>query len=176
MLIRLTHYSSPEPHNWMASKALYGIYLGNGKRFTYTNEKACKKFLTETNVFLNDRILQINDCLAKCTFEMRQNWPYFHTGRSQAGELSQIYKECAHDIDRVAWSLDRLLVVLGSNYNHFVWRHMQCACNDLIKIGSNLARLQEIRHNPNSAAAMRALIRTVQYIDQDLNNWPDIEN
>jgi len=59
--IAISNIQNPKLNSSMIRDKLYHIYLGNNQTVYFKNEKHAKRYLVELNVFLNSKLLEINN-------------------------------------------------------------------------------------------------------------------
>jgi CRISPR/Cas system-associated endoribonuclease Cas2 len=103
----------------------YSVFLGNGSRTYYTALKDAKRFLAETNRFLNDRLHKLNYLYGNAFTEYRKIWFYFSGIQNSENKII----ECFNEADRNFM----IAVTRGNtiNANAFVYNWVNDICSAL---------------------------------------------
>ena len=72
--INLSFISIPDKKSNFSELKARSIYLGNGARLLFSNEKKAKKFLAQTNEFLNGCYQELNQIYISTFAEYRNLW------------------------------------------------------------------------------------------------------
>lgn len=124
--IKLTHITPPDFSSVFSKSRMYQVALGNNKRECFSNEKHAKKFLAETNRFLNDKLAELNQIYTLVLCEYRNYWFYL--------DLKNIEL-----ITVKTGGIDKALLKLvtpryGPNQNYYVFTDFSIVLKSLIDI------------------------------------------
>lgn len=75
--ITIVHIEFPDHSSVYIKRKQYSVCLGNGSRTYHSTYKLAKRFMAETNRFLNDRLHELNYLYANIFSEYRKIWFYF---------------------------------------------------------------------------------------------------
>lgn len=143
----------------------YSVYLGNESRNSFNSLKDAKKFLAETNRFLNNRLHELNYLYGNIYQEYRKAWFYFESDKSIEISLIDIFQ-----------GIDKSFVLAvnkcrGSNGNHFTFKHLIYICKNLKDIALKLRKLMINRKYYVEVQRLEMFIKALKNVDFELNSY-----
>lgn len=159
--INLTHYTLPEKTSWLKVNNTYTLLLGNELRCSFSNETKCKKFLAETNRFLNLQLQEINQIYIQ-TFSEYRNL-YFII------DFEQNIESSLNDVDKL---FKRVFFNNHSeNSNCFVFMHMFRLIDELKLVIEKLIEFNQTCNNYARANILASLLLRTENCIKSLMNY-----
>lgn len=173
--INLVNIQLPDKTAVLIRQRKYSVFLGNEKTFQFTNMKEAKRFLAETNRFLNDVLQQCNWLFVFAFSEYRRTWFYFNARITyKYVKLDSLEKTILENIRTIDYHFN--IVVTRSHFtngNYFAFQHL----NNIIKaIDSILNCLEEILKERNLTDGKQIMFNrnVLKELTRQLKNYPDI--
>lgn len=134
--IELKHITQPDKESHYIKQRMYCLFLGNGHREYFTNYKDAKKYLADTNRFLNIKLHQSNFYYSYIFTEYRNIWFYFE-GRSPSQrkdhmgierKITLLFNQDDKVLNRIARKTYR------SNDNVFAFKYLLLIIDNLYEV------------------------------------------
>ena len=145
--IKIQSIIPPNKSSHYIKDNMYSILLGNDHREYFKNIKPAKRFLAETNRFLNSKLHECNYLYYSLFTEFRRIWFFFNSeDPKRAKELRRIediIENCFNSIDKAI-----NLLVNRSHYtngNYFTWHHFYNLIDYYMDIIEQIKRVLCIR-------------------------------
>lgn len=125
--IKLINYSIPSqsPQDRIATvkESMYCVWLGNGVKNYYSNERVALAFLAETNRFLNYKLHELNYQRIQISGEYYKNWFNFFDKRGKSNtDLKRLELKCRDSLSDIDKQFDKLIHnTSGPNGNWFAF-------------------------------------------------------
>lgn len=162
--IKLKAYESPVKTSLLTRDRRHKVHLGNGLICYFESQKEAKSYLHQTNVFLNNKILEINKIYTEIFSEYRKIYIICFQFIPQVkvrDNIELIEKTFFLVLSRHDWA----------NGIDFTWIHFNKildACVKLINdITANLKKHNDYRYINN----FTIYLEHVKYIREKLNTW-----
>jgi len=161
--INLTYIILPDKHSWLSSNRTYGVYLGNEIRASFSSEKKVKKFLAETNRFLNAQMQELNQVYIQLFAEYRQLWFVIDL------DFEKNIEESLREISKLFNKLYRFNH--GANSNFFVYLHFIQLTTELHNVVVKLTDYQKAYDNFIEANRLSTLTLRLNNISSALTYY-----
>jgi hypothetical protein len=161
--IRICHFDYPNKQAVYSEQRLYRIALGSGYVIHCQSIRDTRQFIAETNRFLNQILDLLSGCLDDLFSEFSQYWRYF----DRSGTI-QFLKKIEDIFTSLQFALDRSHLTNG---NHFVFRHLLAAADQIATLCEKLQKLNQ------PANAINKRLQAVEFCcysaKEDLKGFPN---
>lgn len=162
--IEIIQIEWPDPSSHYQERKKYNVFLGNDSRNYFNSLKDAKRFLAETNRFLNNRLHELNYLYGNIYQEYRKAWFYFD-GRDHDLTYNSIFQ----DIDKAfILSVNKCK---GMNGNAFTFKHLMFICKNLKEIAYKLRKLMTGKKYYVEVQRLEMFIKALKNVDTELNNY-----
>jgi hypothetical protein len=159
--INLTFTSLPDKSSWLSSQKTYSVYLGNEITTSFTSEKKVKKFLADTNRFLNLQMNELNQIYIQFFAEYRRLWFII--------DFEDSIEDSIRDINRFFKKI--LKSNSGVNGNFFVFIDFMRLTKELTEAIEKLQEFQKENNNYTEVNQLATLLLRCNNIDEVLKNY-----
>ena len=158
--IHISDYNLPDKQSLISRQRKHRVWLQSGSTFLFSNIKAVKKFLTDTNRFLNQKLFQINDIYLEVFSIYRSTWFYMDNRLDS----------------QIEWLLKDINKMLKNSYQknddnshpfYFLYKAMDLQI-EIILIVIDIHRL---RYNWAEIHQLESLISRINYLKDELSNF-----
>ena len=175
--IKLQHFTAPDKSSIYTKQRQYKVSLGNGTIKYFTDKKSMSGFINETNIFLNEKLNQLNFIYIESFGLYRIAWFYFESHKSN----SQV------DLVKLNNSTDMSLVQINKafesavkrsyspNKNHFVFRDLNLIIDNLQALLSSLQELYRFKSHTDKVYKIDFLLSQLHVIKKQLKIYPENE-
>lgn len=163
--IKLKHYRQ--------SGKDYLVTLGNGHTAQFSTLKSVRKYLVDTNRYLNFKLHEMNYILADLQRQYRRNWFYFdHNKNSEKANLYGMDRRCQNNFSRIAETFD-LIIERSSfeNGNQFVFTHFNNLFQRCREIAGDLQSLQRSKSNAVDVYELQVILERIRSVERDLKSY-----
>lgn len=161
--ITINSYTRADKKSIYTKDRMYRVILGNGITAFFGDLIATKKFLAETNRFLNQKLHEINHLFIEVMGLAHSTW--FILNEQQ---------ERIIDEESQAFARSRSLAVHRSSWengNHFTWFHIQNCLENQERIIRILESFNRDTGRYNENYLIRSIKDRINYIKRDLSNF-----
>jgi hypothetical protein len=163
--------------NFTHDREGYKVCLGNGTIHYFSNEKAVKKFLVDTNKFLTRQLYDVRSIYISTWTIYQNNWCYFKhdkatmgiqqyvDDRTLAADLAQCQENFNYVISRCQYT----------NGNHFTFRHLLQSIELLKHCIKVLDQLFAKKSNAMDTYANQSLFRRLLQAETEINQYGQLE-
>lgn len=174
--IKIQHFTHPDKQSVYTDRQKYKITLGNGYESTFTDKKRLSNFITETNIFLNAKLHELNFIYIELFGFYRVGWFYMdQTKRSQLN-LHQLEVKTQHSLRQMDQAFNLITSRSGfTNGNHFVFSHFKSIINPQIDLINNLLQLYKSKGHTDKVYKLEFLKNQLLFIDNEIKVYPETE-
>lgn len=158
--INLTYIRLPDKHSWLSEQKTYSVYLGNEVKASFPSEKKVKKFLADTNRFLNLQLHELNQIYIQLFAEYRRLW--FKLDEND-------FEDRLRDVSKLFKKVTRYNH--GENSNYFVFFDFIKLTRELTETAEKLQEFQFDDNNYSEVNLLATLLFRLDNIDQVLKNY-----
>jgi hypothetical protein len=160
--ININKYGLPDAGSVYIKAKQYSVSLGNGSRNYFSSVKEVKRFLAETNRFLNDRLHELNYIYGLLFVEYRNAWFYL-----QGNE--DIEQQITNSIEYLENVFVKTVVKsTGTNGNSFTFNYMFSICKELEHIAKQIFIILKVNHDFADIRRIKLLERQVKQISNEI--------
>lgn len=173
--IKLRNITLPAPLAPYTEQTLYRVYLGNGYVCKSPALREAKRFLAETNRFLNVQMHELNLIYCDVFRQYRRNWFYFSHAFAGAELISsdRDCREAMRDTERI---FDLLIERSHHiNGNFLVFAFFKSIIGNLDTVIGVLTEMMKEKSNGVDVQELQAIKRRIRYITFNLNRYPELE-
>jgi len=168
--IKIQEIRPPNYNSNYTRQRLYEVFLWNSEKLLFSNHKEVKKFLAETNRFLNDFLHELNYIYYQLFTCYRQAWLILDDNfKQQAGIeslLETINKAFDLAVNRSHW--------VNGNYN--TGRHLFHVIEDLKEINSLLIQFYKKKFYYREIQLLEVFERQLTFLNQKLSEYSKSHN
>lgn len=168
--IKIQGIRPPDLNSNYTRQRLYEVFLWNSEKLLFTNHKEVKRFLAETNRFLNDYLHELNYVYTQVFSCYRYAWLILDDDiREQANideTLQTINKTFELAINRSHWT--------NGNYN--TGRHLFHVIEDLSEIISLLTQFYKRKFYYREIQLLEVFSRQLGFLNEKLTNYAKDHN
>jgi hypothetical protein len=147
--IEIKNIGLPNKSSVYIKQRQYAIFLGNDAKRYFTDMKDAKRFLAETNRFLNERLHEINYLYGNIFVEYRKIWFYFDDKQKNEYRIAEAFENADKFFHRAATKSHTI------NGNVFTFNYVFGVCNEL---QDAIKWIAEIMRKRNLFADIRRLM------------------
>lgn len=163
--IHLIHYNKPYWKSIFIEERKYRVLLGNGTKKIFESEKACLKYLADTNRMLTFKLHEYNMIHCDIYRMYRMAWFYFDKVPGSERKILSSFE-----------AADKLFYLLidragFENGNHFVFSHFKAIEENL---RNALYELKELYHRLNHHSIvydLECMLQRIIYVSQSIDNY-----
>lgn len=147
----------------------YRVALGNKLSRDFENLKLAKKFLCETNRFLNLKLHEAVFIFSDLQLQFRRNWFYFDHHKRPGAALYSNERRCKEHLRSVENAFD--IMVERSHFengNHFVFAHFGNIFNRMKETMKILQQLQKTKSSSVDIHKLEVLYRRILQVEKEL--------
>lgn len=176
--IKIQHFTPANKNSVYIDKKKYSVQLGNGIKKLFTDKKQAVAFLSETNLFLNTKLKELNFILIDVFELYRIAWFYMDNTRTKKQlNLSKIDHKSKNEIQNLFKTFDIIVSRTGSpNSNHFTFLHFNNIIKSLTTILNILLELYESKSHTDKIYKIKFLINQTTNIKSELAGYPNTNN
>lgn len=163
--ININRYGLPDSTSVYIKVKQYSVLLGNESKNYFSSLKDVKRFLAETNRFLNDRLHELNYIYGLLFVEYRNAWFYL-----QGNE--DIEQEITSSIEYLEGVFVKTIVKsTGINGNSFTFNYMFSICKELGNIARLICVILKNNHDFADMRRIKLLERQVKQISEEIRAY-----
>ncbi len=152
---------------------LYSVFLGNELTEYFSSHKAAKRYLAETNRFLNYKLHECNYLYSYIFNEYRKNWFYFIADNAKSNsELRKLERSILTEFKLIDKAFN--LVVSRSHHingNYFTWHHLYNVTGSMLGVIKILKYLMRTRKYYAESQRLEILKSQTKRLYKDLKNY-----
>ena len=156
---------------------LYHVYLGNAVHKEFKNLKDAKKFLADTNRFLNFKLQETNSILVEVYGHYRRNWFYF-SARKRAMDYKDMKKEiiCEQAFKDIERSFNLMIERSHlNNWNHLIFSHFDKICNNFYQVIEVLKVINKSKSNAVDLHQLEMLYQRTCIVQDSIAKYGTVE-
>ena len=172
--IKLQHVTQPDNESIYLSQQKYKIALGNGFIAEFTDKKKVSNFLNETNLFLNEKLQELNFIYIETFSLYRVAWFYFDNTNKKTLNFNQVEIKTSSALTQIN-SAFNLIVSRSSwtNGNHLTFNHFTNIITPLNELLQLVLLVYKTKGHTDKVYKITFLINQVNGIKNELQKYPD---
>jgi chaperonin cofactor prefoldin len=172
--IKLQHFTRGNKNSVYKERKKYLVQLGNGSKNYFTDKKQLNAFLTETNLFLNKKLQELNFIFIEAFAIYRVGWFYMDNSRTKKQlNLKQIDDNARAELNNLLKAFDIIVSRTSSpNSNYFTFSHFVNIITSLKAILNTLLELYESKRHTDKLYKINYLIEQVKQVETELKHYP----
>ena len=159
--INLSHIRIPDKKHFLSAQRTYGIFLGNEINISFPSEKKARKFLADTNRFLNIQLQELNQVYIQLFAEYRRLWFII--------DFESNIEDAFHDITKFFKKI--VSHGTGENSNVYIYLDFIRLTNELKNVIEKLIVFQRKINDFAGANILASLLLRVDNVNYLLNNY-----
>jgi len=159
--INLTYIRLPDKTSYMTWQKTYSILLGNEIKVSFSSEKKAKKFIADTNRFLNLQLQELNQVYIQLFAEYRRLWFII--------DFEENIEDSFHDINKYFKKLTKH--GHSENSNIYVFLDFIRISNEIKTVTEKLITFLKDTNNYSGANILSSLPLRVDNILDAVNNY-----
>lgn len=172
--IKLQHFTEGKKESIYTQRKKHLVQLGNGSKNYFTDKKELIAFLSETNLFLNKKLQELNFIFIEVFALYRVGWFYMDNSRNKKQlNLKQIDDNARSELLNLLKAFDIIVARTNSpNSNHFTFTHFVSIITSLNEILNTLLTLYQSKRHTDKLYKINFLLDQVKQVETELKHYP----
>lgn len=172
--IKLQNFTEGKKESVYTDRKKHLVQLGNGSKNYFTDKKELAAFLSETNLFLNKKLQELNFIFIEVFALYRVGWFYMDNTRNKKQlNLKQIDNNAKAELLNLLKAFDIIVARTNSpNSNYFTFTHFVSIITSLNEILNTLLTLYQSKRHTDKLYKINYLLDQVEQINQELKSYP----
>jgi hypothetical protein len=149
----------------------HSIFLGNEVTIYFSDKKKAAAFLVATNLFLNQKLFELNALYIDLFTEYRKSWFYFFNIYDKKMHLSgdnQVLREISVIENKMTLMVARAHFNNGSS---IVWQGFRVIIDSMKTITATLSHLYKTKKFYAQSHQIRAIEARINILERQLKEW-----
>jgi hypothetical protein len=174
--IKIQHFTLPDKESVYTKRQKYKCSLGNGYAGLFSSSKELLAFMTETNVFLNEKLHELNFIYIELFGFYRLAWFYLDQQKNSQLNLKGLEQQTTNNINGINQAFNLIVSRSGyTNGNHFVFTHFKSIIKPSLELCGNLLILYKSKGHTDKVYKLNYLVRQLNNLNKELEIYPKTE-